>query len=83
MPVKGDGTKEEAVELERVEGSRHDHLGVLRGPPPLDPMVDAPAGPAGPRRADEVRELLLLVDRGLLSEEEFESQLRKRYAHPE
>lgn len=65
--------------MKRVGGSRRDHLGVLRGSPPLDPRDESDADPVIPRRVDAVRELLALVDRGLLSEEEFESQMLKVY----
>ncbi|GAA4690896.1 hypothetical protein GCM10023349_01790 [Nocardioides conyzicola] len=61
--------------MRRVPGLRHDHLGVLRTRPPLDPMVDSPADPPAQRTADVVRRLLRLVDAGLLSEEEFEVQV--------
>ena len=66
--------------MKRAAGARRDRLGVLRGRPPLDPMVDSAVAPAGHRSAGEVRELLRLVDRGLLSDEEFESQMVRRYA---
>jgi hypothetical protein len=70
---------ERVDELNRVGGSRHDHVGVLRGPPPLDPMVDAAARPVTGRKVDEVRRLLELLAGGLLSEEEFDSQMVKIY----
>ena len=63
--------------MKRVPGLRHDHLGVLRTRPPLDPMVDVPAEPPAQRTTDVVRQLLRLVDEGLLSEEEFEAQIHK------
>lgn len=66
-------------EMRRVAGSRHDHVGVLRGRPPLDPMYDATPGGITPRRVDEIRQVLALVDRGLLSEEEFDAQMMKVY----
>jgi hypothetical protein len=59
-----------------VAFSRRDHAGLLRRPPPLDPRVGSAAA-VQPRRVDEVRQLLRLVDRGLLSEEEFERQVLK------
>jgi hypothetical protein len=70
---------EQVGEMERVGGPRRDHLGVLRGPPALDPMAESTVVPVTHRRVDEVRQLLWLVDRGLLSEEEFEGQLLKVY----
>jgi len=42
-------------------------------------MAKSAVGPVHVRRVDEVRRLLGLLDRGLLSEEEFESQLLKAY----
>jgi hypothetical protein len=42
-------------------------------------MAESTVVPVTHRRVDEVRELLWLVDRGLLSEEEFEGQLLKVY----
>lgn len=68
--------------MKRVAGSRRDHLGLLRRRPPLDPRADLVVGPAALRRVDEVRQLLRLVDRGLLSEEELENQLQKIYGQP-
>jgi hypothetical protein len=67
-------------EVKRVEGARRDHVGVLRGRPPLDPGACPSAGSTGHlRRVDEIRELLRLVDRGLLSEEELDRQLLTMY----
>jgi hypothetical protein len=66
-------------EVQRVAGARRDHVGVLRGRPLRDPLDRSAVGPVIVRRVDEVRRLLGLLDRGLLSEEEFESQLLKTY----
>jgi hypothetical protein len=75
--------KESGVDdMKRVNGSRRDHLGVLRGRPPLDPTVGSPVGSSGLRRVDEIRELLRLVDRGLLSEEELDAQMLAMYGLP-
>ena len=63
--------------MKRVAESRRDHTGLLRRPPPLDAGVGPAVAAVQPRRVDEVRQLLRLVDRGLLSEEEFEGQVRK------
>jgi hypothetical protein len=63
--------------VKRVSMSRRDHAGLLRRPPPLDPRVGPAVTPVQPRRVDEVRQLLQLVDRSLLSEEEFERQVLK------
>ena len=67
--------------MKRVSGSRRDHVGVLRRRPRLDPRVDTALAPVSPRRVDEVRQLLALVDRGLLSEEEFDAQVLKIYGN--
>jgi hypothetical protein len=55
---------------------RRRHADLLRDTPHLDRRDDV-APPAQPSRVDQVRELLDLVDRGLLSEEEFERQHAK------
>lgn len=65
--------------MRRVSVSRRDHAGLLRRPPPLDPRGGPVETPVQPRRVDEVRQLLQLVDRSLLSEEEFERQVRKLF----
>ncbi len=56
--------------------SRRRHADHLRDPPDLDRRHDA-VPTAQPSRVDQVRELLDLVDRGLLSEEEFARQQAK------
>lgn len=63
--------------MRRAAESRRQHLGVLRSPPALDPRSGGGAAPPGLRRSDGVRQLLRLLDRGVLSEEEFERQMRK------
>lgn len=64
--------------MKRVAGSRRRHVGVLRRRPRLDP--GAPEAPGGAvRRLAEVRALLRLVERGLLSAEEFEREQAKVY----
>jgi len=63
--------------MRRTAESRRQHVGVLRSPPSLDTRSGASAALPGLRRSDEVRQLLRLVDRGVLSEEEFERQMRK------
>lgn len=68
--------------MKRVSMSRRDHAGLLRRPPPLDPRVGPAVAAVQPRRVDEVRELLQLVDRRLLSEEEFERQVLKVFGLP-
>lgn len=68
--------------MRRAAASRREHLGVLRSPPTLDVRPGGATGPPGLRRSDEVRLLLRLVDRGILSEEEFERQVRKVFQRP-
>jgi hypothetical protein len=60
--------------VRRVGGSRRFLVDLLRRRPALDRGEVPPAEAAGLRRVDQVREVLDLVDRGLLSEEEFEKQ---------
>jgi hypothetical protein len=60
--------------MRRVSASRRQHVDLLRRRPTLDPVeVEQPAA----RRLDQVRALLRLVDRGVLSAEEFERQQEK------
>jgi len=66
--------------MRRTAQSRRQHLGVLRSPPALDTRSSASAALPGLRRSDEVRQLLRLLDRGVLSEEEFDRQMRKVFA---
>jgi hypothetical protein len=61
--------------VKRVAGSRGDHVGLLRTRPVLDHGAEPVDTPVSPRRVDELRLLLQLVDRGLLSEEELDLQL--------
>jgi hypothetical protein len=63
--------------VRRVAASRRQHLDLLRRRPTLDPVrVERPGAV---RRVDQLRALLQLVDRGVLSAEEFERQERKVY----
>jgi hypothetical protein len=55
---------------------RRRHADLLRDAPDLA-RRDAATPSALPSRVDQVRELLDLVDRGLLSEQEFERQQAK------
>jgi hypothetical protein len=68
--------------MKRMAGARRDRLGVLRGRPSLDPRTGSTVGSSELRRVDEIRELLRLVDRGLLSEEELDAQLLAMYGLP-
>ena len=61
--------------MRRVAASRRQHLDLLRRRPTLDPVtVEQPV-----RRVDQLRALLRLVDRGVLSPEEFDRQQEKVY----
>ena len=70
---------EKVCEMRKSDVSRREHLGLLRARPPLGPTVAAHGGPVKPSLTDEVRQLLDLVDRGLLSEEEFEAQMHRLF----
>ncbi|HEU5036444.1 MAG TPA: hypothetical protein VFT70_05530 [Nocardioides sp.] len=61
--------------MRRVAASRRTHLDLLRRRPTLDPVPVAQPG----QRLDQLRALLRLVDRGVLSAEEFERQEEKVY----
>jgi hypothetical protein len=56
---------------------RRRHVDLLRGSPALHRSADGLTPTTQPSHVDQVRELLDLVDRGLLSEEEFERQQAK------
>jgi hypothetical protein len=60
--------------MERVATSRSRLLGVLRRRPVVDVSAEHYMPEVDVRRTNQVRELLSLVDRGLLSEEEFAQQ---------
>jgi hypothetical protein len=60
--------------VKRVAVSRRQHLGLLRRRPVLDPV---PVEQQPTQRLDQLRALLQLVDRGVLSAEEFERQEQK------
>jgi hypothetical protein len=63
--------------VRRVAASRRQHLDLLRRRPRLDPGAVEPAANGAVRRLDQLRELLRLVERGVLSAEEFELQEEK------
>ncbi|WP_244928468.1 SHOCT domain-containing protein [Nocardioides sp. W7] len=64
--------------MRRAAASRRGHVGILRRPPTLDAKASgAASSPPSVRRTDQVRQLLRLVDRGVLSDEEFERQVLK------
>lgn len=65
--------------MRRVAASRRRHLGVLRRRPRLDPAAVVPATGSAVRRLDELRALLRLVERGLLSPEELDREQAKVY----
>jgi len=62
-----------------VSWSRRRNVGLLRRRPPLDRTVDTSFAVTGVSKLDQVRALMNLVDRGLLSEDEFEQQQNKVY----
>ena len=71
------GTGEWRWFVKRISASRRRHVDLLRRRPLLDPVtVDAPAPRAG-RRVDQLRALVHLVERGVLSAEEFERHQEK------
>jgi hypothetical protein len=61
--------------VRRVPGSRRHHIDLLRRRPTLDPVAVEQTGAV--RRVDQLRVLLWLVERGVLSAEEFERQEEK------
>ena len=63
--------------MRRVAVSRRQHLDLLRRRPTLEPVPVEP--PSAVRRVDQLRALLQLVERGMLSAEEFERQELKVY----
>lgn len=63
--------------MRRVAASRERHVDLLRRRPTLDPVAVDQGAPV--RRVDQLRALLQLVERGVLSAEEFERQERKVY----
>jgi hypothetical protein len=63
--------------VKRVSASRRRHVDLLRRRPLLEPVtVDSPAFSAG-HRFDQLRALVYLVERGVLSAEEFERHQEK------
>lgn len=59
--------------MKRVASSRRHHVDLLRRRPPLDPAVVVDPPPSGATgRVDQLQALLRLVERGVLSAEEFE-----------
>ena len=63
--------------MKRVAGSRCSHVDLLRRRPVLDAVPAEPPAHGAVRRVDQVRALLLLVERGMLSPGEFERQEEK------
>ena len=68
--------------MHRVAWSRRGHVGVLRRRPTLDTTADPSSTAAGVRRVDQVRALVDLYDRGLLSEEELEREQAEVFRDP-
>jgi hypothetical protein len=68
--------------LKRVAPSRGHLVDLLRRRPVLDPVDVDGTGWEAARRVDQVRALLRLVERGLLSAEEFEVREQQALRHP-
>jgi hypothetical protein len=66
--------------VRRVAGSRRQHIGVLTRSPRLDPMYGSAASRIRVSRVDQVRQLIQLVDSGLLSADEFEREATKLFS---
>ena len=60
--------------MKRVASSRRSHVDLLRRRPLLDPVVEASPATAAGSRIVQLRVLLHLVERGVLSPEELELQ---------
>ena len=68
--------------MKRVEPSRRRHVDLLRRrPPPDTASVDSPATRAV-RRVDQLRAMLRLVEREVISAAEFERQEDKAFRGP-
>lgn len=63
--------------MRRVAESRRDHPDVLARRPWVDRTIFSRAGTPRVSTVDQVRELVDLYDRGLLSQEEFDRQRLK------
>jgi hypothetical protein len=60
--------------MKRVASSRRSHVDLLRSRPLLDPVEVTSPGSAAVRHIEQLRVLLHLVERDVLSAEEFERQ---------
>ncbi len=60
--------------MKRVAASRRSHVDLLRRRPRLDPVAVTTPVSAAAGRIDQLRVLLHLVERGVLSAEELEAQ---------
>ena len=60
--------------MKRVASSRRSHIDLLRRRPLLDPVVVTSPASAAVGRVDQLRVLLHLVERGVISAEELERQ---------
>jgi hypothetical protein len=68
--------------VKRVASSRLRHADLLRRRPRLDAVSVDPREVQAVYRVDQLRALLDLVERGLLSPDEFERQEDKVFRHP-
>ena len=60
--------------MKRVASSRRGNVDLLRRRPMLDPVTLDPPAPDAASRVDQLGALMRLVERGVLSAEEFERQ---------
>ncbi len=68
--------------MKRVASSRRRHVDLLRRRPVLDDSPVDPPAVLAVRRVDQLRALLHLVERGVLSPDEFERQEEKVFRRP-
>jgi len=68
--------------VRRVASSRRSHVDLLRRRPVLDAVALEPPASGAVRRVDQIRLLVGLVERGVLSAEEFEHQEEKNFRSP-
>jgi len=68
--------------VKRVASDRRRHVDLLRRRPVLDAVPVDPTASGAVRRVDQLRALLHLVDRGVLSADEFERQQEKVFRRP-
>ena len=77
VPAVPHGAGGGAAVMRRVASDRRRHVDLLRRRPVLDAVPVDPTAPEAVRRVDQLRALLHLVDRGVLSAGEFERHQEK------